>query len=227
MSTKTMREDVTGLILAGGMGRRMQGTDKGLVQLDGREMVLYVIDALQANVDEVIVNANRNEQAYGNFGVEVIGDSIEGYQGPLAGIEAGLSAAKTPWVFTCPCDSPMHSKVLLPHMWAQVQAQLAAANAVEIGLASDGERTQPVFSLLRTSLLPSLRRYLSAGERKIDRWFEQHAMAIIDCAEYADSFVNVNTEQEKSALEEQLRNQSASMTSVEAVNTGQATQDSK
>ncbi len=202
---ETMRKSVTGLILAGGMGRRMQGSDKGLVLLHGHEMVAWVIGALQSNVAEVIVNANRNEAAYTNYGVRVIADSIEGYQGPLAGIEAGMSAATTPWIFTCPCDSPLQSGELLPHMWRQLQAQLSEDADVRIGLASDGKRTQPVFSLLHTSLLPSLRSYLQSGERKIDRWFEQHKMMTIDCSEYADSFVNVNTEQEKALLEDRLK----------------------
>lgn len=200
----TTQKDVTGLILAGGMGRRMQGTDKGLVSLAGREMVSWVIDALKANVAEVIVNANRNELAYKNYGVRVIADSIEGYQGPLAGVEAGMAAATTSWIFTCPCDSPMQSSELLPYMWKQVQAQLANDADIRIGLASDGQRTQPVFSLLHTSLLPSLREYLQSGERKIDRWFAQHSMTTVDCGEYADSFVNVNTDDEKLQLEEKL-----------------------
>lgn len=199
-----MRQQVTGLVLAGGMGRRMQGTDKGLVPLAGREMVAYVIDALRLNVAEVIVNANRNESDYARFGVRVIADSIEGYQGPLAGVEAGMFAAATPWLFTCPCDSPMHSTELLPHMWQQVQSQRDTNPDIMIGMASDGDRTQPVFSLLHTSLLPSLRSYLDAGERKIDRWFAQHTMITVDCSRFADSFVNVNTEQQKQALESRL-----------------------
>lgn len=199
-----LRQQVTGLVLAGGMGRRMQGTDKGLVSLAGREMVAYVIDALRVNVAEVIVNANRNESDYARFGVRVIADSIQGYQGPLAGVEAGMSAAATPWLFTCPCDSPMHSTELLPHMWRQVQTQRDTDPDVVIGMASDGDRTQPVFSLLHTSLLPSLRGYLDAGERKIDRWFAQHTMITVDCSRFADSFVNVNTEQQKQELESRL-----------------------
>ena len=205
MSIETIQQDVTGLVLAGGMGRRMQGSDKGLVRLNGQEMVSYVIDALQANVAEVIVNANRNEQAYASYGARVIADSIEGYQGPLAGIEAGMSAAKTPWLFTCPCDSPLHSSELLPHMWDQMQTQLVDDATIRIGLASDGVRTQPVFSLLHTSLLAHLRNYLQSGERKIDRWFAQHRMTTIDCSGYADSFVNVNTDEEKSRLEDRLK----------------------
>ena len=205
MGVETMQQEVTGLVLAGGMGRRMQGTDKGLVLLGGRAMVSYVIDVLRVNVAEVVVNANRNEQAYADYGVRVVADSIEGYQGPLAGIEAGMSVSQTPWIYTCPCDSPLQSSALLPHMWQQMQSQLADNDPdLRIGLASDGERTQPVFSLLHTSLLPSLRSYLQSGERKIDKWFAEHKMITIDCREYTDSFFNVNTEQEKSKLEEML-----------------------
>jgi len=205
MSIETIQQDVTGLVLAGGMGRRMQGTDKGLIDLGGREMVSYVIDTLHANVAEVIVNANRNDQAYAKYGVRVVADSIEGYQGPLAGIEAGMSAATTPWIYTCPCDSPLQSNALLPHMWERVQARLADNDAcIFIGVASDGERTQPVFSLLHNSLLLSLREYLQSGERKIDRWFAKHEMITIDCREYADSFFNVNTKDEKLQAEEML-----------------------
>lgn len=215
MDTDNTKQQVTGLILAGGMGRRMQGSDKGLVQLAGRAMVSWVIDALQASVSDVIVNANRNQPAYNELGVKVVADSIDGFQGPLAGVEAGMAAATTPWIFTCPCDSPLQSTALLPYMWEELQAQSGLAadgsdgsitdSIVKIAMASDGERTQPVFSLLHTSLLPSLRDYLHSGERKIDRWFAMHRMVTIDCSNFADSFVNVNTEQEKHQLEDRLQ----------------------
>ena len=99
----------------------------------------------------------------------------------------------------------MQSSGLLPHMWEQIHTQIAADAGIRIGLASDGERTQPVFSLLHTSLLPNLRNYLESGERKIDRWFAEHKMTTIDCSAYADSFVNVNTDEEKSRLEDRLK----------------------
>jgi molybdenum cofactor guanylyltransferase len=226
MDRENTMQQVTGLILAGGMGRRMQGSDKGLVQLAGRVMVSWVIDALQDSVAEVIVNANRNQSEYCELGVKVVEDSIDGFQGPLAGVEAGMAAAKTPWIFTCPCDSPLQSTELLPTMWEALQQQTGSAAGetgannsepmIKIAMASDGERTQPVFSLLHTSLLPSLRDYLQSGERKIDRWFAMHRMMTIDCREFADSFINVNTEQEKHQLEDrlekagQVQNQSSS-----------------
>lgn len=195
----TIRRDVTAVVLAGGMGRRMDGVDKGLAIVAGREMVDFVVDSLSKNVDHIIINANRNLSRYERYPVTVVSDSIEGYQGPLAGIEAGMSAASTEWIFTCPCDSPMHSEDLLPHMWTKVLAEDS-----EIGVAHDGERTHPVFLLLRRDLLSSLRGYLGDGQRKIDRWFDKHRLATVDCSQYAQSFVNINTQEELALAEQYL-----------------------
>lgn len=187
----TVSTSVTGVILAGGMGRRMNGADKGLVLLQQNEMISWVIKTLKPIVKDVVINANRNLSDYEKFDVRVVADSIEGFQGPLAGFEAGMSVAQTEWIYTCPCDSPMQSPDLLPHMFNAV----VNSNA-NIGVAFDGDRTHPVFSLVKTELLPSLRAYLESGERKIDRWFEQHTLETVDCSDYAKSFVNINTEDE-------------------------------
>lgn len=192
----TSSDSVTGVILAGGMGRRMQGADKGLVVLQQHQMIAWVIDILKPNVSEVIINANRNIADYEKYSVNVVADSIDGFQGPLAGFEAGISAASTQWVFTCPCDSPMQSPSLLPHMFNAVTKDNA-----DIGVAFDGERTHPVFSLVRTELLSSLRTYLASGDRKIDRWFDQHKLLTIDCSEFTQSFVNINTEEDLKRVE--------------------------
>ena len=197
----SLRSDVTAVILAGGMGRRMDGVDKGLVELGGQAMISYVIDTLRSQVDHVVVNANRNVEQYQSFSVAVVEDSMQGYQGPLAGLEAGLTAAQTPWVYTCPCDSPMQSPALLPHMWSEI-----VDTDAEIGVAFDGQRTHPVFLLVKCELLDSLRSYLQAGDRKIDRWFDRHKLKTIDCSEYASSFMNVNTEEERTNAEVQLAN---------------------
>lgn len=190
---------VSAVVLAGGQGRRMDGQDKGLVELAGRPMVSYVIDTLRANGANVLINANRNLPRYREFGARVIADSIGGYQGPLAGVEAAMAVVDTPWLYTCPCDSPLQPVELLPHMWAQVQDAGA-----QIGMASDGERSQPVFSLLSTGLLASLRAYLDSGERKIDRWFQMHDVLHIDCSQFSRAFININTETEKLQIENEL-----------------------
>ena len=195
----SLRSNVTAVVLAGGMGRRMDGLDKGLVEIGGREMISYVIETLQASVDHIVVNANRNLVRYEKYPVTVVPDSMQGFQGPLAGIEAALGAAQTPWVYTCPCDSPMQSANLLPHVWGEI----SASNA-EIGVAFDGRRTHPVFLMLRRDLLTSLRGYLEEGERKIDRWFDRHRLKTIDCSDFSQSFVNVNTEEERISAESRL-----------------------
>jgi len=194
-----MADSITAVILAGGMGRRMSGADKGLLRLKNHQMIELIINILKPNVQEIIINANRNLPEYEAFGEKVVSDSLTGYQGPLAGFEAGMAAANTSWVYTCPCDSPLQSELLLPHMVSRV----ADANA-EIGVAHDGERSHPVFSIIKTDLLPSLQKYLQSGERKIDRWFDQHNLHTVDCSEFASSFININTDEEL-ALAEQGR----------------------
>lgn len=197
MADSLIVNSVTGVILAGGMGRRMNGADKGLVQLQNHQMISLVINVLKPNVEHIIINANRNIAEYEALGEQVVSDSLEGYQGPLAGFEAGMGAAITEWIFTCPCDSPLQSQELLPHMFDSVTAHDA-----EIGIAYDGERTHPVFSLLRTDLLSSLQTYLGNGDRKIDRWFEQHKLHTVDCKKFAPSFININTEEELKQAEQ-------------------------
>lgn len=195
----SLASQVSAVVLAGGMGRRMDGMDKGLVELAGRPMVGYVIEALRANVTEVLINANRNQQRYQQFCDRVIADSIQGYQGPLAGVEAAMSAIDTQWLYTCPCDSPLQPVELLPHIWSQVQSAGA-----QVGMAHDGERSQPVFSLINAELLTSLRAYLARGERKIDRWFDMHDVLRVDCTKFARGFININTEADKRRIENEL-----------------------
>jgi len=151
----------------------MNGADKGLVKLKNHQMTGLIIDILKPNVDEIIINANRNVAEYETFGEKVVSDSLEGYQGPLAGFEAGMAAASTQWLFTCPCDSPLQSPQLLPYMLKSVISENA-----DIGVAHDGQRTHPVFSLLKTDLLSSLQHYLQS------------------------SFININTEEELAQAEQ-------------------------
>jgi len=190
-----LKDAVTAVVLAGGMGRRMGGADKGLVRLHNKEMIVWVVEKLKPVVNHVIVNANRNLDSYQSLqdleGIELVADSLDGFQGPLAGFEAGMSATKTDWIYVCPCDSPAQSPDLLPHMFDTVMQENA-----EIGMAFDGKRTHPVFCLIKSELLSSLHEYLQSGERKIDLWFKQHHCIQVDCSDYAQSFININTEEE-------------------------------
>jgi molybdenum cofactor guanylyltransferase len=193
------REDVTGVVLAGGRGSRMGGDDKGLIILHGRAMVEHVLARLRPQVGALLISANRNQDRYAALGCPVVPDLLADYQGPLAGMAAALQAATTPYVVTVPCDSPL--------MAADVVERLAAAlikEDADISVAHDGSRTHPVFLMLKRSLLPSLLDFLNAGERKIDRWFVRHRVATADFRDCPESFINVNDPEEHRAVEAQL-----------------------
>ena len=194
------RRDITGVVLAGGRGSRMGGEDKGLVVLDGRPMVEHVIARLRPQVDAILISANRNQERYAALGFPVVPDLLGGYQGPLAGMASALQIAATPYVVTVPCDSPLIGEDLV--------GRLAAAlvrDSAEVAVAHDGERTHPVFLLLKRALLPSLVAFLEAGERKIDLWFARHRVALADFRDCPEAFINVNDPDEHRALEARLR----------------------
>ncbi len=186
--------DVTGVVLAGGKARRMGGTDKGLVPFRGRPMVTWVLDALRPQVHSLVLNANRNAERYASYGAPVLADSREGYLGPLSGMATAMRDAKTVWIVSAPCDSPFVPDDLVARLYAH------HADA-DIVTAHDGQRLQPVFSLIRVELLESLNTFLDAGERKIDRWFEQHRHARADFSDIPNTFANVNTLEELARLD--------------------------
>lgn len=190
------QESVTGLVLAGGQARRMGGIDKGLVEIAGRPMIEHVLEALRLQVGTVMINANRNLEAYRRYGYPVVPDALGGFLGPLAGTLTALERIDTEYLLTVPCDSPL----LAPDL-AQRMAAAAAVDGAEVTVAHDGERQQPVFLLLRRDLAGSLRAFLAAGERKIDRWFAGHRLAEADLADRAASFVNVNDPAERGRVE--------------------------
>ena len=186
--------ELTGLILAGGQGRRMGGRDKGLETFAGRALVLHVRERMEGQVAEVLINANRHLDAYRPLADRVIVDAEEGFQGPLMGIYSGLRAATTPWLVVVPCDSPA-----LPHdLVARLTDSIGEA---DIAVAFDGERLHPVVALIRTALADDLGEALSAGERKIDRWYARHAWCRMDVSDCPEAFANLNTEDEKRRLE--------------------------
>jgi molybdopterin-guanine dinucleotide biosynthesis protein A len=193
------RETVTGVILAGGMGRRMGGLDKGLVPFAGRPLVEWVIAALRPQVRALVVNANRNRDAYAAYGHPVVGDPMEGFQGPLAGIAGAMAVVTTPWLVTAPCDGPF----LPPDLVKRLSRALVRDEA-EIAVVDDGQRIQPVYALLPVALAASLRAFLSAGERKVDRWYASHRVAVADFSDHSAGFANINSLQDSARLEQGL-----------------------
>jgi len=180
---------VTGIVLAGGQGRRMGGVDKGLQLLHDKPMVAHVIGRLAPQVDEVLINANQNIEAYQRFGYCVVQDAIGGFAGPLAGLHAGLGAAKHPMVLTVPCDSPFLPADLFSRLNGNLQKN-------DLAVAKTGDQAHPVFSLVRVSVLEHLSKFLSAGGRKIDAWYSTLKIVEVAFDDEADAFRNINTREE-------------------------------
>jgi molybdopterin-guanine dinucleotide biosynthesis protein A len=204
-------EAVTGLILAGGRGSRMGGIDKGLQNFHGQPLALHALKRLQIQRDrqgqplaEVMINANRNLTTYESFGAPVWPDTLDGYAGPLAGFMTGLAHCATPLLLTVPCDTPLFALDLLQRMHTALhheRADLAMAAACE----EDGQlRAQPVFCLMRVTLLPSLITFTQQGGRKIDAWTALHRTVLVPFNAASDkpqAFFNANTAAQLHSLE--------------------------
>ena len=183
--------DITGLVLAGGLGSRMGGVDKGLQLLHGVPMAEHALRRLQAQVGSTAINANRNLGAYEAMGCPVWPDALPDHPGPLAGFLAGLARCETPYLLTVPCDSPRFPTDLaarLAQALVEQQADIAMAATFDAG----AEQVQPVFCLLKRSLRGSLQTFIEGGQRKIDRWTALHHCIVVRFDD-AQAFANANT----------------------------------
>ncbi|MGJ0491621.1 molybdenum cofactor guanylyltransferase MobA [Methylobacter sp.] len=187
---------VTGVILAGGQARRMNNQDKGLVNFKGRPMISYAIAAMMPVVNQLIINANRNRERYRQFGLPVVADQTDTFDGPLAGVLTAMIYADADVLVVMPCDSPL---VTAEHLRKLVSTR--AEQGADVAVAFDGERLHPVFMAIRTTLKSSLEAYLAGGQRKLDLWLEQQNMVKADFSDTPGIFVNINTMTELSALE--------------------------
>ncbi|HEY1325926.1 MAG TPA: molybdenum cofactor guanylyltransferase MobA [Casimicrobiaceae bacterium] len=190
------REAVTGVVLAGGQGRRMGGVDKGLVELRGRPLVAWVIERLAPQTGALVINANQNLERYAAFGHAVVPDAVGGFAGPLAGLHASLDAARTEWVATAPCDSPFLPLDLVSRLGTAAVAARAA-----LAVARTFDQPHPVFALVRRDVRPHLEAFLAAGGRKIDAWYASLAVIEVPFDDEAEAFRNINTAAELAAAE--------------------------
>jgi molybdopterin-guanine dinucleotide biosynthesis protein A len=187
---------VTGLILAGGKGSRMGGVDKGLQNFRGRRLVDHVYERLAPQVGGIIINANQNHDEYRTFGVRVVSDAIGGFAGPLAGLHAGLSVSKRPFLASAPCDSPFLPADLVERLFARIDA-----SGAELAVAKTGDQPHPVFSLVRRGVLDHLSEFLKGGGRKIDAWYATLNVVEVPFDDEAESFSNINTLDELASYE--------------------------
>jgi molybdenum cofactor guanylyltransferase len=193
------RDDITGLILAGGRGSRMGGVDKGLQPYHGVPLALHALLRLAPQVGHLMINANRNLAAYESMGAPVWTDAVPDFAGPLAGFLAGLERCETPYLATVPCDSPLFPQDLVARLAAALDdagAELAMACTPGDGLP----RVQPVFCLMRATLLESLVRFTNEGGRKIDRWTATCACVDVPFPDER-AFFNANTLSELQQLQ--------------------------
>ena len=181
--------DVSGIVLAGGLGRRMGGVDKGLKELRGRPMVQWVLERLAPQVDDIVINANQNLERYRAFGHRVVADEIGGFAGPLAGLHAALKAVKHALAVTAPCDSPFLPADLVSRLHSCLEDN-------HLAVAKTGNQPHPVFALVRRECRESLEAFLAQGGRKIDAWYASLKVVEVSFDDEAEAFRNINTPEE-------------------------------
>lgn len=199
--------DITGVILAGGQGKRMANQDKGLVMLADRPLIAHVISAFSPQVNSTSISANQNISDYQNFGYEVLEDSIsgfEGFAGPLAGLYGALlTVNKEPngseALVVVPCDAPLLPKDLVSRLVEAVGDSKPLAV-----IPHDGTRLQPLFGLYSLEALPSLGEFLNSGQRKVGTWVESLSPQVVDFSDQPDAFLNINSQEELSEAEKKI-----------------------
>jgi molybdopterin-guanine dinucleotide biosynthesis protein A len=202
----TAGNDTLGLLLAGGLARRMGGGDKSLVPLAGRPLLAWVVERARPQVDALILNANGDPDRFAGFGLPVAADGVPGFAGPLAGVLAGMewalaNAPEARWVASIATDTPFFP----PDLVARLR-DAAEREHTDIACAASGGRTHPVFALWPVSLAGHLRRALvDEGMRKIDAWTARYRVAEVTFpAEPLDPFFNLNTPEDVAEAERLL-----------------------
>ena len=206
------KNDITAIILSGGRGSRMGGTDKGLQNFNGIPMALHALMRVGGQVGYSMINANRNLSAYEAFGADVWPDGNDDFAGPLSGFAVGLEHCETPYLLTVPCDTPFFPLDIASRLYWGLQAEMLpdgtdgtkGTGGAAIAMAAQGGHTQPVFCLIKSDMLESLLAFMKAGGRKIDAWTATQHTVIVPFDEPTDdprAFANANTLQELLALE--------------------------
>jgi molybdenum cofactor guanylyltransferase len=199
MSAAPADAEVTGVVLAGGLGRRMSpdgnGVNKAMIAFRGRPLIEHVIGRIRPQVASLIINGDPDESCWQSLSLSVIPDRIPDRPGPLAGIHAALLEIRTPWLLCVPCDTPL----LPPDLVSRLSHAQAHADADRVSVRC-GAQAHPVIALLHRSLAGELEQYLAAGGRRIETWLSQGRWVEAPF-EDEEAFVNLNTAQELRRLE--------------------------
>jgi molybdopterin-guanine dinucleotide biosynthesis protein A len=193
------RQNITAVILAGGKGSRLGGQDKGLVIYNGKPLIEHVLERIKPQVATIIINANRNHATYRAYGYKIINDSMQNFQGPLAGFSAVMQVVATDYIITMPCDGPLIANDLVSRLSTSLQN-----DPDNIAVAHNGKRLQPVYALIPTKLQHKLNHFLNQGKRGVNHWYNQQGYIPTDFSDNPDAFKNINTEQERLNLEQYI-----------------------
>lgn len=189
------RNNITGLILAGGRGTRFNGQDKGLIPYKGSTLAEHAIARLTPQVKTILLSVNRNLDYYNNLNTICIEDNFSDYPGPLAGIHTALKKMQTEWLVTIACDTPC-----FPLDYVEKLTAALVGNESLVAVVRNENRLQNVFMLVHKNLLASLDGFLKNGERKAQIWIEQNNPGIVDFTQqYA--FYNINTPEDLANIE--------------------------
>ena len=182
--------NVTGLILAGGAGRRVGKRDKGLIPWQGQALVAHVSNVLRPQVSELLISCNRNFSQYEEFSDLIIADHRQNFQGPLAGLEAAFSSIRTEFLVVVACDTPYLPEDLVSRLIAPLSD--TTDDAPEIAYAHDGVRAQYLCAVIRRACLSPLTLYLDEGHRAVRDWYKTRRAVAVDFSDSQSNFKNYN-----------------------------------
>lgn len=173
------------LLLSGGRGQRMGGQDKGLLDWQGRPLIAWLHALTRPMTDDLIISCNRNAERYAPYADRLVKDDVADFQGPLAGIRAGLKVARHPWLLVLPCDAPGLDLALLQSLLKQAGERPVVVR--------QGQYLEPLFSLIPLSLADALEQAWQAGERSPQRWLRTLDPLTVDCPAEDPRLANLNT----------------------------------
>ncbi|MFJ4065770.1 molybdenum cofactor guanylyltransferase MobA [Pseudomonas sp. NPDC089996] len=163
------------LILAGGRGQRMGGRDKGLIEWRNEPLVAHVQRVVRPLSDDLVISCNRNQDVYAAYADQLVGDADADFPGPLAGVIAGLKAAKHDWVVLLACDAPLVDRALIDAL------RQVAVTGDSGAMVRQGGYWQPMFSVLPRRVLPVLEQAWAAGERSLQKALLREAVQGLEC----------------------------------------------
>jgi len=181
---------ITAVILAGGRATRMDGQDKGLLELNNKALIQHVIERIAPQTHTILISANRNLSGYQKLGYPVVSDEKQGYLGPLAGISAAMQQCTTNYLLVVPCDTPFLPDNLATLMLRQLQQDNA-----DVCLAHDGQRLQQLIALISCTLKSRLNQSIASGHLKVERWMLEQKHTTAQFTE-TDRFLNINSRDE-------------------------------